>query len=382
VPRATHPLVTARRVAFLAAVPLLALPWISPSSTADLSSRYTDHLRHAYAVQVFLAKGFELNRVPFAEAAAGVTSRHPGLYWPQVPYAYPPGALLLFLPVSLASEAWVDAPLTHARLLVTFTTALALLAWFALLKLLRVGEGSAPEQVISALFAVFGFLALLRAGLEGFYDSAWVALGIAAILALEREAFAAALALCAAAAAVHLRAAALAPVAVMAFVGLLRTRGRRAWLHPAVLLAALVAALDVWVFFPLARLAPELRGGLPALASKPAALVACAALSVGAAALCVWRRRPLAAASVAVVLLLALGDSRAWWHASLALIPLFLFASARRATQPVRRADVWVALGLLVWAVQLQRFAWGGRVWDLPQAVGRVLTGGSIPPVQ
>src|SRR5688500_5959852 len=93
-------------IAAAVALPLLLLPWFSPSSTADLSSRYTDHLRHSYAVHVFLAKGFAVYRLPFGEAAQGVESRHPGLYWGHVPYAYPLGAMVLFLPLAFASERW------------------------------------------------------------------------------------------------------------------------------------------------------------------------------------------------------------------------------------------------------------------------------------
>ena len=353
-----------RWTAWLLALPLLILPWRSSSPTADLSNRHTDHLRHAFAVQVFLAKGFELNRVPFGEAAAGVESRHPALYWEHVPYAYPHGALLLFLPVSFASEQWIEAQLTHARVLVTFTTALALLAWLALLKLLLGEERTKGDLPVVALLAVFAFLPLMRAGLEGFYDPAWIAAGVVAIIAFERGAFGAALALCAVAGAIHLRAAALAPVAVMAFRGLLQSRGARAWVHPAVIFAALVAVMDVWIFVLINPYAAQLRGEMLPLMAKPGPLVFCTALSIGAGALCVWREKRLAAATLVVVLLLALGDNRAWWHASMALIPLLLFASAARGRKPLRRADALVAIFLVVWAVQLQRFAWGGRAWD------------------
>jgi len=363
----------ARRIAFLISLPLLALPWLSPSSTADLSSSHTDHLRHAYAVRVFWARGLDLYRLPFGEAARGVAGRHPGLYWEHVPYAYPPGALLLFLPVSAASEAWVEAHLTHARWLVTFTTGLALLAWFALLCLLFSGAQTRVELAVAAMFAAFAFPALMRAGLEGFYDPAWFAVGVAAIIALQRKSFEAALGLCALAVSIHLRAAALAPVAGMAFFGLLQTRGRRAWLHPAVLFAAVVGVIAVYVFTAADRFAPEFRGGKLALYSQPLPLVICTAVTVGAAGLCLWRRKPLAAAALFVVWGLALGDLRAWWHASMALIPLLLFFCRGANGQPLGRTDGWVAIALVVWAVQFQRFAWGGRAWDLLPAIGGVL---------
>ncbi len=55
---------------------------------------------------------------------------------------------------------------------------------------------------------------------------------------------------------------------------------------------------------------------------------------------------------------------RAWWHASVALIPLLLFA--RPSAERLTRLELATAVVLFVWAVQLQRFAWGGHVWDLP----------------
>ncbi len=313
-------------LAALVVLPLLAVPWLTRSETADLSGQYTDHLRHARAARLFLDRGLTLHTQPLGDE---------GRYWTNVPYAYPPGALLLFLPFSSA----------NARALVTFTTVLAGLAWAAVLAALF-----RREVVVSTAVAAFAFLMLMRTGLEGFYDSAWVGLGVLAILALERKAFHATLAFCVAAALLHLRAATLAPIAGVAFLAL---KDRRAWIP--VLTA--VAALDLWVFFGALPYADTLRGGMAPLYAQPVPLLVSTVLSLAAAAVCFRQGHRLAAACIGVVFLIALADNRAWWHASVTLIPLVLFAA--------RRGHPATAAFLILWAIQLQRFAWGGRVWDL-----------------
>lgn len=314
-------------LAALVVLPLLAVPWLSRSETADLSGQYTDHLRHARASRMFFERGLTLHTQPLGDE---------GKYWTNVPYAYPPGALLLFLPFSSAS----------AQVLVTFTTVLAGLAWAAILAVLF----RERRVIVSSAVAAFAFLMLMRTGLEGFYDSAWVGLGVLAILALERKAFHAALGLCVAAALLHLRAAALVPIAGVAFLGL---NDRRAWIPVLVL----VAALDVWVFAGALPYAETLRGGMAPLYAQPIPLLVSAVLSAAAGVLCFKQGHRLAAACIGVVFLIALADNRAWWHASVVLIPLVLFGA--RGGHPATAAF------LFLWAIQLQRFAWGGRVWDL-----------------
>ena len=161
----------------------ICLPWFSPWPTADLSNVFSDHLRHAFVAQVAVRRGLDVYRLPLAEAAKTVQVRHPGFYWADVPYAYPPGALLLFLPVSTFSELFIEDPQTHARLLVSFTTLLAYLAWLVIWRLLFAAPtGNRIELAIGGLVAAFAFGQLLHTGLEGFYDSAWVGLGALAIL--------------------------------------------------------------------------------------------------------------------------------------------------------------------------------------------------------
>jgi hypothetical protein len=353
----------ARRLAVAAvAVAILAVPWLSPWPNADLSNIFSDHLRHAFVAKVALAKGADVYRLPLAEAGQGVEARHPGFYWAAVPYAYPPGALLLFLPVSLFSEAFIDAQQTHARLLVSFTALLAILAMLAVWRALQAGQ---PFE--RWLFVVFAFGQLIHVGLEGFYDPAWVALGALAVVKLRKGAPGAALWLCVAAAAVHLRAVVLLPVAAVAL-------HRLKWRHPALAAGAVVALVDVAIFFAVRPYAELFRDGSPALTSTLAVLFICVAISAVAAGLCLWSGKPLAAATIGMVLLLAAVDVRGFWHATVVLIPLLLAAGPA----PSVRKSALVAALLVLWAVQLQRFAWGGRAWDLPRGVAYALTNGGV----
>jgi hypothetical protein len=365
---------------------LLVLPWLSPWPTADLSNAFTDHLRHAFVARVFLVRGLDVYRLPLGEAAQGVDARHPGPYWAHVPYAYPPGALILFMPLSIGSEFLVEDARLHARLLVTFTTLLAILAWLAIVWLLfSAGNRERSfETAMRVVVAAFAFGQLMHEGLDGFYDPAWVGLGAVAILNLQRERFGAALALCVAAAAIHLRAVALLPIAIAALVGLLRTRRSRAWIHPATIAGILVAAIDVWVFVEIRPFAADFRQQTTALVSQlSVGLAVCVGLSAMAAGLCVGCRQWVAAGTVALVLVLAVVDLRAWWHAGLALIPLLLAASPtgpRLLHLPVRRRmlSLLASVVLVVWAVQVQHFAWGGRAWDLPRKIAHSLTAGAV----
>ena len=377
-----------RKVALaLLGAALVGLPWCSPWPTADLSNAFTDHLRHAFVAVVADQRGLEIYRLPLGEAAKGVISHHPGFYWYDVPYAYPPGAVLLFLPVATFSELFIIDAQTHARLLVSFTTLLAFLAWLATLRVLFQRDtersGEPLEPALRAVVAGFAFAQLLHAGLEGFYDPAWVGLGSLAIIRLRRNEFATALGLCVAALAIHLRAGALLPVAGAAFLGLLRARGKRAWVHPVTLAAAIVGAIDLGVFLAVEPFASVFRNQSQPLTAQPGLLAISVAISALAVAICLFRRRALAAASVVVVLLLAAGDLRGWWHASLALIPLLLLTlpsaePAREGGFISRHQIVLAGVLMIVWAVQLQRFAWGGRAWDLPiQLVFMATKGGA-----
>ncbi len=376
----------ARRVGLaVATLGLLCLPWLSAWPAADLSNVYSDHLRHAFVVQVALDRGLAIYRLPLKEAGRGFESRHPGFYWADVPYAYPPGALLLFLPLSAFSEAFVEEPKTHARLLVTFTTLLGVLAWLATLRVLFPGGGGERSELAGrALVAAFAFGLLVHCGLEGFYDPAWVALGALAMLRLEQKDYPGALAWCAGAFALHLRAVALAPVAVAALLGLYRARGGRALAHPAVIVLGGAGLVDVAVFVAARPFAAVFRDGSRPLTEAPGVLAICLAGSLVAGAICFWRGRPLAAAAVGVALLLAAVDVRGFWHATVVLVPLLLVAGSLASSQPAggwrHRAALATAL-LVIWAVQLQRFAWGGRAWDLPRGIAYMATKGGVDPI-
>lgn len=113
------------------------VPWVTTSPTGDLSGIHTAHLRHAHGAWLFLHRGFDVYRLPFAEAAVGVDFKHPFPAWATVPSANPVGTFALFLPIATIGQ-WVPmAEATFARLGVCLLVVLAHLALLAVARALR-----------------------------------------------------------------------------------------------------------------------------------------------------------------------------------------------------------------------------------------------------
>lgn len=92
-----------------------AVPWLTRSTSGDLSGIHTDHLRHAHAAWVFLHRGFDVYRLPFGEASKGVAFKHAFPAWAQVPSANPAGTFVLFLPAAVIGQTVPMSDETYAR---------------------------------------------------------------------------------------------------------------------------------------------------------------------------------------------------------------------------------------------------------------------------
>ena len=112
----------------------LALAWVpifNQSRWADLSNWYTDHLHHSFASWVAFSRGLEIYTRPFAEIRDGTSWPYYMEAWPQMPgFAYPPGVMVLFLPLTLGGRLAGAAGLPyHGFAVLSVLYMLALAAW-------------------------------------------------------------------------------------------------------------------------------------------------------------------------------------------------------------------------------------------------------------
>jgi hypothetical protein len=144
------------------------IPWQAGSENGDLSGFYTDHIHHPFATWVALTKGLgAVYATPFAEAWQGSTWPHPVRVWPSVPaMAYPPGVLVLYLPMSLVGRFIPMQAQTFAALSMTYVLATAHLALYWVFKLLD-GQSRGGRFLVAFLL----WIQFLEFGLEGFHDA-------------------------------------------------------------------------------------------------------------------------------------------------------------------------------------------------------------------
>jgi len=351
----------------LASFALTALaPLLLGTPLGDLSGTYTDHVRQPYATWVFLHRGLALYTTPLGELAAGLPAYPQAIdVWLEVPYVYPPGCFALFLPLALVGR-WV--PLSqHAfgQVGILYLLALSHLALYAVLHTLR-GQAPGGRAVVAAL----AWLLLVRLGLQGQYDGAWLACGALALQALRLRRPERALLWTALAALLHYRAILLAPLGLVALLQAVQGVTWRRWPWRTLLFVAAVGALCLWSFW---KMAPGARAGgadTPSLLAEPRLVGALgvALLTLGAGLLSLRGADRLVASLVLTGGALAFIDTRHWWHAAmLLLVPL-----AVGALQPPRRP--WaVRSALVLWAVGLQVFAWGGNPLWLFKDLSRAL---------
>jgi hypothetical protein len=327
------------------------------SRFGDLSSFYSDHVHHAHATWVFLHRPVAIYREPFGVARQGIFYPQEAVLWEDMPAVYPPGIFVLFAPLSLVGAYVPMSQHAFGVLGVLYTVVLAHLALVAVWMALEVLEPGAR-----VLVALVSWLLLVRSGLQGFYDPAWVGCGAMMIRAMARADPAVALRWFAGAALLHFRAAPLAPLAIAAVLE--ATRGRRADAWPWTSLAIVGASLAVVVatfalMFPATAQFRSQNQSMAQLADSHlaiATLVSLLAIAVAARA-----ADRVVAAMVGVCAVLAIVDYEPWWwHATILLPPALAVGAWRGARRPAV-----TRLALLLWLLCLQRLAFQSSPVDL-----------------
>ncbi|RKH61982.1 hypothetical protein, partial [Corallococcus llansteffanensis] len=277
---------TARwRVLTLLSLALLsAIPLSGVTSLGTLQPGYTDHVRHPYVVWVGLHRGIEaLYTTSLGELREGISYRQPLDHWLDVPYVYPPGTLVLFLPLTLVGQ-WV--PLSHQAFGQVCLLYLLLFAHVALYAVLRLLDGlpAGGRWAVGSLC----WLVLMRLALNGQYDGAWLVCGVLALGALAKERPVTALRWVALAALLHYRAFILAAVGVVALAQVVRGRPVREWPWATLLGVAAVGIVCVRTFLWMAPLAAQTDAATPSILGEPRTVALVLGLSVAAFVLA-WR---------------------------------------------------------------------------------------------
>ncbi len=298
------------------------VPLRSASKFADLSNWYNDHLHHTFAVWVFAARGFDIYRLPFSEAARGVTCPHPFVGpWGANPMVYPPGVFLVFAPPALLGRWWPMSLQSLRAWTLVWLLALAhvsLAVWWK-----GLDEGPPGGR---GLLGIVLWLMLLRMALNGFFDVVW--LGFAAMMMRDaaRERFSRSLLWFGAAAFTHYRAAVLLPLALWVFLREIKHKPASLWPWHRLTLVAAPSLISLGSFFLMYPHSSVAAPGTPSLASLFAAsltpwLVILTTLTAGWVASRIGGWLPMTTvALIGAITLLEIPAYRTfWWHSCIVL---------------------------------------------------------------
>jgi len=328
------------------------LPLSGVTPLGDLSGRYTDHVRHPYVVWVTLHRGLgAVYTTPLGELIEGIDYPQATTEWLDVPFVYPPGALGLFLPMAVIGK-WVPlSPKSFGQLCILYLLALSHLAFYTVLRTLD----GLPAGGRWAL-GVLAWLVLMRLGLQGQYDAAWLTCGVLMLRRLVQGRPASALRWVGLAALLHYRAIILLAVGVVALVGAVRGRPVRRWPWATLFWVAAVGGVCAITFAAMAPLAARTEAATTSILGSPGSVLGVLAASAVAAAIA-WRGADgLVTASVGVGCVLAFVDTRHWWHAAMLLLVPLAVGVLRTPRWPTT-----VRLTLIAWMVILQVLVWHGN---------------------
>jgi len=342
-----------RNAGLLFFVTLAWVPVFNESRFADLSNWYTDHLHHPFATWVAFFRGLEIYTRPFAEIRDGTGWPYPVEAWGDMPgFAYPPGVMVLFLPLTLVGRF---AGLSfHGFAVVALLYILAITAW-------------AFHQAVQALtvlprgsrVATLGltWLILAQMGLQGFFDSAFVGAGLAALVAWRRRKPDVALLWLSAAAFLHFRAAVFAPLGVLVLHRCWQERARIRHFLPKLAVAAGAIVLALASFVLMYPATQALRERAVRILSLPNALGVVAIVSLLLAGVLLWRRQWLALAAQGLVVALALVElQNFWWHGAIVLAVPYFIGALREESFP---GEVSLVRGAsLLWALAIHPVVW------------------------
>jgi hypothetical protein len=333
---------------------------------------YTDHQRHASYAFGALERGPAVYLATNRELVAQSAFRHPAPGWLDAGYPYPPGPLLLFIPIALIGQQTSISTGAFHRLCGSFVAFLAHVGlWFALGRVLILPRGW------KFLAAVVLWAYCLRCALCGQYEPLWLAPAACMLSALQAGRSDRALGWLALAFVTHARAVVLLPFGLLAGVQLLRSANTRRWTW--VFLAGAAAAIcGVCILITLSRcgLHPDAceearwRVHLPLYATPTDGRMAVVILAtLGGIPLAVLAGDRVLGAAVALIGLTGIFDVAHWWHASAIYVPLMSRDAAARWRRPVA-----ATVGFLVWAMAM-RFVWLDRPLGLVHDLRHVARG-------
>lgn len=308
---------------------VLALHVALASPTGDLNAHYTDHLRHLTEAQALVARGDAIYRQPYDAFSQGLLPcpEHAGLFGDRTA-PYPPLGVLLHWPLSAVERAGWLAPARVHQL-----TAMTWLACGLLAAALALWLAWPRREHVAGVLVLLTPLAL-GAGANGFYDTAFLAAGAGALIALVRGRAALAVALLGLVAALHFRALVFAPVGLWALLDSWKARRAPTTLAALGVAAALVASA-AWAAFALRGTLDTIPAHNPVHGShlvglRPAPLAFVALGLVVAAGL--WRSGARwTALTVLAAVGVALADrSHGYWHALVLVVPPVVLAAERR----------------------------------------------------
>ena len=269
-----------------------------------------------------------------------------------MPNAYPPGMFAFFAPLAVVGQVVPMSRHAFGVVGILYMLAVAHVAMLAL-------EALAPGARV--VVGLVGWMLLVRLGLEGFFDSAWIGCGAMMVRATARGKPEVALRWLAAAELLHFRAVALAPLGIAALADCVRDRHPSEWPWPTF---GGVAAAAVAVAGTFALMYPATSGfrahAHNLLEAADGRLVFILAASAVTAALAVRWSDMAVGGLVAIAALLAVVDFEPWWwHGT-----LLRFAAHGRGWQRAPRP--WQTRGLLVaWLLCIQPLAFNGSPGDL-----------------
>jgi hypothetical protein len=337
----------------------LALAWVpilNQSRWGDLSSWYTDHLHHPFATWVALFRGLEIYTRPFAEIREGTGWPYYTEAWGQMPgFVYPPGVMVLFLPLTLVGRIAGPAGLPfHGFAVLSVLYMLGLAAW-ALHQAIQAMKVLPRGSRVATLGITL--LILMQLGLQGFFDSAFLGAGFAAIRAWRRSKPDVALLWLAAAAFLHFRAAVFAPLAVPALLQCWKERSRIRFFIPKLAVAAGAVLLALGAFVLMYPATEAVRTEAPRIVSVPNVMGMVTVVSLALAGVLSWRRQWLALAALGIVVaLVSLELQAAWWHGAIVLaVPYFIGVLREESF----RGELALTRGIaLLWALAIHPVVW------------------------
>jgi len=322
---------------------------VNESRSGDLSRWYTDHLHHNFATWVLFHKGLDVYTQPFSVAWQGVSYPQASYTWEHNPMVYPPGVFAVFLPTTLLG-AWVPmSTSTFGKVNVLY---LLLWAHFALWWVMR----ALAEQMPGARSVVLAvsWMYLARLGLQGFFDSTWIAAGAWMLYCLSKGDAKKALIAFSCAALLHYRAVVLAPLGLWALWQVLRGQPVRQWPWPHLGFAGVAVFLCLGTFALMYPVTARFRGvTLPLIQMLDSHFWIVVIATVIAAALAAWLADPVVAVITCIAGFLGVIHVNFWWHGSVLLFAPLAVDVARTAAQ----ASVTRAI-LLSWIFCAQPLAW------------------------